>query len=139
MFPIAPSLVITTQDAERLHRVVELHLEGQRRAAAEALDRELARARLVAPPNVPPDVVTMNSLVLYLDEVTQKRREVVITYPRDARVEDGRVSILSPIGTALLGLSVGQGITWPMPSAGPKRLRVLAVPYQPEAAGNFQL
>ncbi|MDI1445726.1 nucleoside diphosphate kinase regulator [Polyangium sp. 6x1] len=139
MYPTAPNLVITTQNAERLRLVVELHLEGATRAAAEALDTEIARARLVAPAAVPGDVVTMNSLVLYLDEVTQKRREVVITYPRDARVEEGRVSILSPIGTALLGLSVGQGITWPMPAAGSRRLRVLAVPYQPEAAGNFQL
>ncbi|MDC0742062.1 nucleoside diphosphate kinase regulator [Polyangium mundeleinium] len=139
MYPIAPSLVITTQDAERLRRVVELHLEGTTHAAAEALDRELARAKLVEPPAVPSDVVTMNSRVLYLDEVTQKRREVVITYPRDARVEEGRVSVLSPIGTALLGLSVGQGITWPMPTSGSRRLCVLAVPYQPEAAGDFQL
>lgn len=139
MYSITPSLVITTQDAERLRLVVEMSLEGAKRAAAEALDRELARAKLVAPAAVPADVVTMNSLVLYLDEVTQRRREVVITYPRDACVEEGRVSILSPIGTALLGLSVGQGITWPMPTAGHKRLRVLAVPYQPEAAGNFHL
>lgn len=139
MYPTAPNLVITTQDAERLRLVVEYHLEGMTRAAAEALDRELARAELVAPPAVPPDVVTMNSRVVYMDEITLRRREVMITYPRDAHVDQGRVSVLSPIGTALLGLSVGQAIVWPMPIAGQRRLRVLAVPYQPEAAGNFYL
>jgi len=85
---------------------------------------------------VPPDVVTMNSRVVYRDEETGETREVTLSYPQDASLEQGRVSVLAPVGAALLGLSVGQEIDWQLPGGKTKRLHILSVTYQPQAAGH---
>jgi regulator of nucleoside diphosphate kinase len=68
----------------------------------------------------------MNSEILYEDITTTQRRHVRLVYPSEANTTDGRVSVLAPLGCALLGLRVGQEIDWQMPG-GPRRLRVLAV------------
>lgn len=73
-----------------------------------ALERELERAVVVSSEAMPPDVVTMNSAVIYTDETHGLRRFVKIVYPQEAAADDGRISVLSPVGTALLGLSAGQ-------------------------------
>jgi regulator of nucleoside diphosphate kinase len=130
----APHIVVTTSDFERLQRVVSIH-EG---AGVDSLDIELARAEIIDPREVPGDVVTMNSEVVSEDAVTGVKRVVRIVYPEDADVQQGRVSVLAPLGSALLGLRVGQEIEWRMPQ-GIRRLRVVAVPYQPEANGHFHL
>jgi regulator of nucleoside diphosphate kinase len=96
------------------------------------LRRELERAIVVSPEAVPPDVVTMNSSVLYTDETAGVRRLVTIVYPLDAHGNDGRISVLAPVGTALLGLSVGQAIEWQFPDGSRRRLRVENVVSQPE-------
>ena len=127
-------IIITTTDFERLQSV----LDTTSSPASELLDFELRRARVVEPREVPADVVTMNSSVVYEDCDTSERREVRVCYPRDANVTAGRVSVLAPIGSALLGLRVGQSITWSVPN-GTKRIRVVEVRYQPEAAGDFHL
>ena len=108
-------------------------------AAASSLEAELARAHGVAPERGPHDVVTMNSRVVFEDEDTGKRCEVVLGYPHTATASAATVSILAPVGTALLGLRRGQAIDWRMPSGRCKRIRVLDIPYQPEAAGDFHL
>jgi regulator of nucleoside diphosphate kinase len=92
---------------------------------------------VVEPTAVPPDVVTMNSRVVYRDEESNETREVTLSYPKDASLEQGRVSVLAPVGAALLGLSVGQEIEWLVPGGRHKRLRILAVTYQPQAAGDY--
>lgn len=129
-----PHLVITDVDLERLRPVLDQHDTPQ----AESLEAELYRAVIVRQAEIPPDVVTMNSEVIYEDVATGARRSVRVVYPKDADATAGRVSILAPIGAALLGLRVGQEIDWPVPS-GLKRIRVAAVDYQPEAAGDFAL
>lgn len=129
-----PDIIITTQDFERLQRVVN----AANSSAAERLDAELARARLVAQTDIPSDVVTMNSDVVYEDAKSGERRSVRLVYPKDAEADRGWVSVLAPIGSALLGLRQGQEIDWPTPS-GNRRLRVVAVPYQPESSGDFTL
>ncbi|PTL79467.1 nucleoside diphosphate kinase regulator [Vitiosangium sp. GDMCC 1.1324] len=134
-----PRIMVTEQDLERLRTVIDTSADARSIAAAEALEAELGRALVVAPTEVPPDVVTMNSRVVYLDEQSNQTREVTLSYPREASVAEGRVSVLAPIGAALLGLSVGQAIDWPLPGGNHKRLRIVAVPYQPEAAGHFNL
>lgn len=130
----APEIIVTTQDFERLQRLVA----STGSSAAERLDAELARARLVAQTDVPADVVTMNSDVTYEDAASGERRTVRLVYPHDAEAARGWVSVLAPVGSALLGLRQGQTIAWPLPR-GTRQLRVLAVPYQPESHGHFTL
>lgn len=81
----------------------------------------------------------MNSRVRYMDELAGVTREITLVYPHDASRYESRVSVLSPVGSALLGLRVGQTIEWPMVSGRPGRFRVLALPYQPESAGHYHL
>ena len=126
------SIIVTDLDLDRLRAV----LDHNDIPTAEALDAELHRATVVPQLEVPADVVTMNSDVVYEDESTGARRTVRVVYPRDADAGRGWVSVLAPIGSALLGLRVGQHIDWIVP-AGRRRLRVVEVPYQPEAAGDL--
>jgi regulator of nucleoside diphosphate kinase len=125
-------IIITDVDLARLQPVIDQHAE-----AGALLQDELTRARVVPQAAVPRDVVTMNSTVVYEDVHTGTRRTVTIVYPRDASPADGRISILAPIGTALLGLSRGQSLTWRLPNRRTTTLRVVDVTYQPEAAGVF--
>ncbi|MBM7118354.1 nucleoside diphosphate kinase regulator [Archangium primigenium] len=127
-----PRIVVTTTDMERLRTLVDT-TSGD---VAEALDAELLRAEVVEARELPPDVVTMNSRVVYRDEETRESREVTLSYPQDASLEQGRISVLAPVGAALLGLSVGQEIEWQQPGGKSKRLRILSVTYQPQAAGE---
>jgi regulator of nucleoside diphosphate kinase len=131
---IAPEIVVTAQDLDRLRHL----LSSNGSPAAERLDRELARAEVVAQADVPPDVVTMNSDVTFEDVDSGVRRTVRLVYPGDADAELGRVSVLAPMGSALLGLRGGQAIEWPTPG-GIRRVRVVEVLYQPERSGDFEL
>jgi regulator of nucleoside diphosphate kinase len=124
-------IMITNSDLQRLLPVIE----QSDTPASEALEMELHRAVIVDPEQVPTDLVTMNSELVYEDVDTQTRRRVTLVYPKDADASRGRISVLAPIGSALLGLRVGQEIDWQTPS-GPKRIRVVEVHYQPEANGN---
>jgi len=133
------TLIVTEADLERLRQVVDHSGGGRTAEFAEMLDAELTRARVVTPEKVPSDVVTMNSKVVFEDEQTGERREVTLVYPREASSDEGRISVLAPIGSALIGLSVGQSIAWPLPGGRTKKLRIVAIPYQPEASGHFNL
>lgn len=96
---------------------------------------ELDRAEVREPTEIPPDVVTMNSQVTVGDETTGERLAPTLVYP-DGAGEAGRVSILVPVGSALLGLAKEQHLGWPMPD-GRERLLRGDIGYQPEAAGDF--
>lgn len=126
-------IIVTALDFARLTRLVQKH-EG----AASALGRELERAFLLLPSSMPDNVVTMNSEVEYEDVDSGARRVIRIVYPHDAGTSPGRVSVLDPLGSALLGLRTGQSIHWPMPG-GRRHLRVVEIRYQPEANGDFHL
>src|SRR5690606_34400563 len=97
-----------------------------------------ARARVVPQDQIEGDIVTMNSEVVYEDLTTGVQRTVRLVYPEDADIERGWVSVLAPLGSALLGMRVGQEIAWKMPS-GTRRVRVVSVPYQPEANSDYGL
>jgi regulator of nucleoside diphosphate kinase len=99
----------------------------------EGLVAELQRADVVDGRDVPPDVVTMNSRVIYEDTTTRNVAEVTIVFPQDADASHGKVSVLAPVGTALLGLTEGDSIVWPFPDGTSRCLRVVAVTFQPEA------
>jgi regulator of nucleoside diphosphate kinase len=102
---------------------------------AAALEAELLRGDVRRPDQLPPDVVTMNSEVVCLDEGSGAERRISLVYPEAADASAGKVSILAPVGAALLGLCVGQRIHWPLPGGRSAHLTVKAVLYQPEAAG----
>lgn len=131
-------IVVTYKDMLRLTAITETYGFGRTRDAVDALEGELLRARMVASDEVPHDVVTMNSRVRYRDESTGREREIVLSYPESVPGE-ARVSVLSPVGVALLGLRVGEAIDWLMPDGQVHQLRVLEVIYQPEAAGDYHL
>lgn len=131
----SPTIIITRLDLQRLERLLDsLDEYGP---GAEALETELARAQVVGHGEVPAGVVTMNSRVHCREEASGKDYHLTLVYPHEAGPE-GTVSILAPIGSALLGLSIGQQIDWPAPGGKPLKLTLLAVEYQPEAAGEYQ-
>jgi regulator of nucleoside diphosphate kinase len=130
---------ITSADYQRLNSLVDSRLSSRDVDAAEALADELDRAEVVPTERIAGNVVTMNSRVVFEDQQSFERREVQLVYPADSDVERGRISVLAPIGTALLGLAVGQTIEWPLPGRQVKRLRIVEVVYQPEGAGDVHL
>jgi regulator of nucleoside diphosphate kinase len=127
-------ILITTQDFERLERLIATYAARRDLHALTALEEELGRAEVMDPTRIPPDVVTMNSTVRFTDEQTGEEQEVTLTYPAEADFTRRRVSVLAPLGSPLLGLRVGQAIDWPVPSGQVKRFRVLAVTQHAEAA-----
>lgn len=131
---------ITDFDMKRLRQLLEgTHIWNQKdRTYLEHLEEELDRAVLVSSRNVPSDVVTMNSEVLVRDLDTGKEMTYRLVFPGDADIEQGKISILAPIGTALIGFRTGDTVEWKVP-AGARRLRIERVIYQPEAAGDYHL
>lgn len=130
-----PTIYLTQNDLDRLLDLVEAYSAGPGSRRFEQLESELIRAVVVPRDQIPKDVVTMNSRVIFENETTGERLEIKLVYPREANIDAGKISILVPVGTALLGLRVGQSIDWELPSGEKHRYRVVAVPYQPEAAG----
>lgn len=129
-------IYVTVSDMDRLGRLVLAAIsDAPDLEPLRALDRELDRAQAVRPEEVPPDVITMNSKLRMTDLQSGTQRIVTLVYPDQANDAD-RVSILSPLGTALLGYRVGDEIRWETP-AGSLHLRIEELLYQPEAAGNF--
>ena len=102
------------------------------------LQAELSQARVVAPKDVPPDVVTMNSKTRLRDLETGEEVTYTLVFPDQANIEQGRISVVAPVGTAMLGHRVGDEFEWEVP-AGSVRLRVEEVLYQPEASGHYHL
>lgn len=132
-----PSLILTRLDVQRLERLLDSLDDST--PGVLALQDELDRAdQVVGHEDIPAGVVTMNSRVHCRELATGKDYHLTLVYPKDAGPE-GSVSILAPIGCALLGLSVGDEIDWPAPGGRTLRLKLLAVDYQPEAAGDFDL
>ncbi len=128
-------LYITKADYEKLQRLIE----GRRTTGSvdikylNLLEAELDRAEVVDPEAIPPDVVTMNSEVRLKDLDSGDIIVYRLVFPSQARTENS-ISVLAPIGMAMLGYQVGDIIEWPVPR-GIRRLKVLEVLFQPEAAG----
>jgi len=133
-------IFITRQDRERLTTMLDEALAAKHRDAAslKELAHELAIAQIVDPQDVPADVVTMNSRVVVQDVETGESSEYVLVFPEQADVAEGRLSVVSPIGTAILGYAKNDVLTWQTPG-GPRKIKIAAIPYQPEAAGDFNL
>lgn len=130
-----PPITITRLDLERLER----HLDSDTVRALPGcglLREELMRANVVDPEEIGDDIVTMNSTARFVDEQANKAYELTLVYPEQAGTP-GTVSVFAPVGSALLGLSVGQSIKWQVPGGRQLRLRVVAVLNQPEAQQQY--
>lgn len=119
----SPPLVITESDFTRLSALVANAHDLTR----ELLEEELHRATVVKSDAAPGDLVTMNSRVRFLDLSTQKESEVELVYPHEADLEQGRISVLAPMGSALIGLRKNQSIEWPLPNGSLRSIRVVSV------------
>ncbi|HNS53419.1 MAG TPA: nucleoside diphosphate kinase regulator [Syntrophales bacterium] len=129
---------ITTFDLERLDSLIDgVRAAGpQKKDYLVQLEKELERARMVDPEKIPDDVITMNSIVRIRDLDSGEEITYTLVFPADARIEENRISVLSAVGTALIGYRVGDVIEWQVPS-GLKRLKVEEILYQPEASGHY--
>jgi len=110
-------------------------LSERGRAEMMALRGELERAEIVAPHEVPPGVITMNSRAELLDLDTNEHMEFTLVLPGEANIEEGKISVLAPLGTAMLGYGVGDEFEWTVPY-GSRRLKVIRVHFQPEASAK---
>ena len=131
-----PNITITTKDAARLETLLET-LSADGFPGRKALEEELYRANVVAPEEVPPSVVTMNSTVRYSMVETSKEFCLTLVYPRDMDGSADKLSIFAPVGSALLGLSVGDELAWPGPGGKSMTVQVKDIVYQPESAGEL--
>lgn len=130
MARVSPKIRMLATDHEKLTRILA-RLPPRLQVLTSGLEEELDRAEIVPDASMPKDVVTMLSDVVYEDLDTGKVARIRLAYPSDADLENGRLSVLAPVGSALLGLKVGQTIRWPLPNGRTGRLRVsrLTQPY----------
>ncbi|HEV2913780.1 MAG TPA: nucleoside diphosphate kinase regulator [Pyrinomonadaceae bacterium] len=135
------NIYITRPDHERLTKLIEIARERDGDANREYLNRleeELERAEVVEQKDIPPDVVTMRSTVGLKDLDTGEEMIYWLAFPTEANFYEGKISILAPVGTAMLGYRRGDVIEWEVPS-GVRRLKVEEVLYQPESKGHYNL
>src|SRR5690606_19262189 len=131
-----PNIIMSSLDVERLEQLIE-SLPDNAFPGKVALENELARADVVDPSEVPPTVVTMNSRVRFSVISTGETFNLTLVYPKDLDASGEKISILAPVGSALLGLAQGDEIEWPKPGGGVLRVRIDEVLYQPERAGEL--
>ena len=132
-------IYITTSDYDRLSGLIEMSRERNGDADREYLDQleeELGRAELINPKEIPADVITMRSKVSLKDLKSGQTVMYSLVFPFEANSNEGQISVLAPIGTALLGNRSGDVVESRVPS-GLRRLKVKEILYQPEAAGNY--
>lgn len=131
-----PRIVISSLDFERLEELLD-SLPTNAFPSKKDLEAELDRAEIVEPRDIPPNIVTMNSEVRFIIESSGEEFLLRLVYPRDVEPDGGTISILAPVGSALLGLSQGDQIEWPKPGGGILKVSVKEITYQPERAGEY--
>ena len=131
-----PKIILSSLDLERLEMLLDAMADNAF-PGEEALRAELARAEVVEPQEVPPTVVTMNSTARFQVMPGEEEFELTLVYPKDMDGNPNRISVLAPVGSALLGLSVGQEIEWPVLGGKTTRVKIMDVTYQPERLGIF--
>ncbi|MEX2169040.1 MAG: nucleoside diphosphate kinase regulator [Pirellulales bacterium] len=133
-------IFITEFDKDRLDELVRVAEDfgGEDRSDLQDLKGELARANIVVPEQVPASVITMNSTVLLRDIESSEEMTYTLVFPKNADIGRGTVSVLAPIGMAILGYAEGDVVEWPVPS-GMAQIAIEKVLYQPESSGDFHL
>ncbi|MDD2335151.1 MAG: nucleoside diphosphate kinase regulator [Geobacteraceae bacterium] len=136
----AKMIYITEYDMTRLEEVLAIAAKAAKRdfKHLEELTKELMKAEIVESTEIPSNVITMNSKVLFDDLENNTSKEYILVFPREADIEQNKVSVLSPIGTAMLGCRVGHVIKIKTPT-GERRMKVGKILYQPEKAGDYHL
>lgn len=133
------NICITDYDLERLRELLRaVKRSGTQKEALIKLGKELERAIVISSGNVPADLITMNSKVRIKDVDTSEEMIFQIVFPSDANLDECRISILAPVGTALIGYKTGNTVRWQVP-AGIRKLQIEEILYQPEAAGDIYL
>lgn len=129
-----PNIIITAADKNELECILDAAGKISDRAQFEfrGLKGEVERAEVVPSDQIPPDVITLNSTAELLDLETGEIMQFTLVLPKDARIEDGKISVLAPLGTAMLGYQAGDEFEWAVPY-GHRRLRVLHIHFQPES------
>ena len=130
-----PTIIISQQDLQRLETMLD-H-QSKLSPTMQHLEDELARAEVVAPQDVPENVVTMNAHVRITIAPARESTDITLVYPHDFRGEKGQVNVLAPVGAAILGLAEGQEIEWPQPDGHLMKVKIEKVLYQPERAGDY--
>lgn len=138
--PADKSIYVTENDMRKLRALVQSSRDSRKINEKNILilETELNKAKVMKSEEIPSDVITMHSEVQLLDLDTDEETTYRIVYPNQADIDKGYISILAPIGTALLGNSVGDIIEWSVP-AGTAKWKVIKISYQPESAGDYQL
>ena len=131
-----PQLILSSLDLDRIEALLAA-IPSSAFAGKAELQAELDRAEIVEPADMPPHVVSMHSTVKFSIHETGKDFCLTLVYPRDAGNTENAISIFAPVGSALLGLSVGDELAWPVPGGGSMTVRVAQVTYQPERAGDL--
>lgn len=128
-------ILITEKDLTRIQHI----LKFQKSSDFESLEFELERATIIKDEEVPADLVTMNTKLKFLNVQDNKEMIITIVYPSDSNFSEGKISVLAPLGSALIGLRVGQEIDWTFPDGKNKILKILEIIYQPEAHEQWHL
>ncbi len=136
----ARNIVLSALDLARLRDLLTVARQfgSTQSNTLDVLERELARAQVVPPDEIPPYVVTMNSCVRIIDTATNEAMKYTLVYPSDADLQHGKLSVLSDLAVAILGYSVGDTITWEFPE-GTRTLRIDMLFFQPEATKQYDL
>ena len=129
------TLYISESDRKRLQSLLE-QVGPEDLGSRRDLDVELRLGRVVPPAEMPPDIVTMNSRIRLTDLDSAEELVYTLVYPAEADYAAGKISVLAPVGTALLGERVGNEIVWDVPG-GTRRLRIEELLYQPESSGDL--
>jgi regulator of nucleoside diphosphate kinase len=131
-------IYITKNDHQRLSELLEVarSIHFRDRGDLVGLEAELKRAIIVDAKEVPADVITMNSQADLVDLVTGEKVTFTVVFPHNADVDEGRISVLAPLGAAMLGYRVGDEFEWKVPY-GTRQFRITNILYQPEAAGDY--
>ncbi len=138
---MARIISITSSDRERLLKLINKEREfgtAKSKDFLKDLEQELDRANIVSSEMIPPDAITMNSKVLLRDLDSGEETTYTLVYPEAADLLEDKISVLAPVGTAILGFREGDVVDWKIPD-GIVKLKVEKILYQPEAAGDYEL
>ena len=129
-------IYMTNTDHAKLKTLLDNPVLTREKTSMRDLVAEMNRAVVVSPEEISSDVVTMRSQVRIKDRTTKEESVLTIVFPNEANIDDGKISVLAPVGIALLGYRVGDVVEWKVP-AGIRSIEILEIIYQPEASGDF--
>jgi regulator of nucleoside diphosphate kinase len=132
----APKIILSSRDFDKLEALLD-SLPRTSSPHKTALLNEISRAEIMEPHEIPPSIVTMNSTVEFSMEGSAQDFRLTLVYPKEVENNPDCISILAPVGSALLGLAIGDSIEWPKPGGGMIKVRIKNILYQPERAGDF--